>query len=105
MEHPSLKDIEEVKKDFTIANEKLSSVKNEINIENESSILPQSDLNDSKERLQTGVLVFKKNAPAKYFPLFELFWSTKNIYISSRKNCNIQYIARINIRFTSKSNI
>lgn len=31
MEHPSLKDIEEVKKDFTIANEKLSSVKNEIN--------------------------------------------------------------------------
>ena len=31
MEHPSLKDIEEVKKDFTIANKKLSSVKNEIN--------------------------------------------------------------------------
>ena len=31
MEHPSLKDIEKVKKDFTIANEKLSSVKNEIN--------------------------------------------------------------------------
>jgi MoxR-like ATPase len=31
MEHPSLKDIEEVKKDFTIANQKLSSVKNEIN--------------------------------------------------------------------------
>ena len=31
MEHPSLKDIKEVKKDFTIANEKLSSVKNEIN--------------------------------------------------------------------------
>ena len=31
MEQPSLKDIEEVKKDFTIANEKLSSVKNEIN--------------------------------------------------------------------------
>ena len=31
MEHPSLKDIEEVKKDFTIANEKLYSVKNEIN--------------------------------------------------------------------------
>ena len=31
MEHPSLKDIEEVKKDFTIANEKLSSVKKEIN--------------------------------------------------------------------------
>ena len=31
MEQPSLKDIEEVKKDFTIANKKLSSVKNEIN--------------------------------------------------------------------------
>tara|TARA_E500000178_G_scaffold310894_1_gene326399 strand:+ start:1933 stop:2937 length:1005 start_codon:yes stop_codon:yes gene_type:complete len=31
MEHPSLKDIEKVKKEFTIANEKLSSVKNEIN--------------------------------------------------------------------------
>ena len=31
MEQPSLKDIEEIKKDFTIANEKLSSVKNEIN--------------------------------------------------------------------------
>ena len=31
MEQPSLKDIEEVKKDFTIANNKLSSVKNEIN--------------------------------------------------------------------------
>ena len=31
MEHPSLKDIEKVKKDFIIANEKLSSVKNEIN--------------------------------------------------------------------------
>ena len=31
MENPSLKDIEEVKKDFTIANKKLSSVKNEIN--------------------------------------------------------------------------
>ena len=31
MEHPSLKDIEEVKKDFTIANKKLTSVKNEIN--------------------------------------------------------------------------
>ena len=31
MEEPSLKDIEEVKKDFTIANEKLSSVRNEIN--------------------------------------------------------------------------
>ena len=31
MEQPSLKDIEEVKKDFTIANEKLSSVRNEIN--------------------------------------------------------------------------
>ena len=31
MEQPSLKDIEEVKKDFTIANQKLSSVKNEIN--------------------------------------------------------------------------
>ncbi len=31
MEQPSLKDIEEVKKNFTIANKKLSSVKNEIN--------------------------------------------------------------------------
>ena len=31
MEQPSLKDIEEVKNDFTIANKKLSSVKNEIN--------------------------------------------------------------------------
>ena len=31
MEQPSLNDIEEVKKDFNIANEKLSSVKNEIN--------------------------------------------------------------------------
>ena len=31
MEQPSLKDIEEAKKDFTIANAKLSSVKNEIN--------------------------------------------------------------------------
>ena len=31
MEQPALKDIEEVKKDFTIANKKLSSVKNEIN--------------------------------------------------------------------------
>ena len=31
MEQPSLKDIEEVKKDFTIANKKLSSVNNEIN--------------------------------------------------------------------------
>lgn len=31
MEQPSLKDIEEVKKDFNIANKKLSSVKNEIN--------------------------------------------------------------------------
>ena len=31
MEQPSLKDIEEVKKDFTIANKKLSSAKNEIN--------------------------------------------------------------------------
>ena len=31
MEQPSLKDIEEVKKDFTIAHEKLSSAKNEIN--------------------------------------------------------------------------
>ena len=31
MEQPSLKDIEETKKDFTIAHEKLSSVKNEIN--------------------------------------------------------------------------
>ena len=31
MEQPSLKDIEEVKKDFAIANKKLSSVKNEIN--------------------------------------------------------------------------
>ena len=31
MEQPSLKDIEEVKKDFTIANKKLSAVKNEIN--------------------------------------------------------------------------
>ncbi len=31
MEQPSLKDIEEVKKDFTIANKKLFSVKNEIN--------------------------------------------------------------------------
>ena len=31
MEQPSLKDIEEVKKDFTLANKKLSSVKNEIN--------------------------------------------------------------------------
>ena len=31
MEQPSLKDIEEVKKDFTIANKKLSFVKNEIN--------------------------------------------------------------------------
>ena len=31
MEQPSLKDIEEVKKDFTIANKKLSSVKSEIN--------------------------------------------------------------------------
>ena len=30
MEQPSLKDIEEVKKDFTVANKKLSSVKNEI---------------------------------------------------------------------------
>ena len=31
MEYPSLKDIKEVKKDFIIANEKLSSAKNEIN--------------------------------------------------------------------------
>ena len=31
MEQPSLKDIEEVKKDFNIANKKLSSVTNEIN--------------------------------------------------------------------------
>ena len=63
----------------------LNKVKNDFdNIEYFTFEITNREISDFlKVQYQTTLLIFKNNTAAKYFSLFELFWSSINIYISS----------------------